>query len=73
MVNKIGTNQLLCAHVRKTYPPHTTVQQGESNARGLALIALDCHGDDAHGYGLFVPNVAAAAPKQPGAPSQLHR
>ena len=56
--------------VSNSLPP--TVQQGESNARGLALIALDFHGDVAHGYLFCVPNVTAAVPNQRGTPSQPH-
>ena len=58
-------------------PTHhaTTVQQGESNARGLAEIARDRQGGVAHGCGFCVPNVTAAAANQGGAraPPRLHR
>ena len=60
-----------CAKPWNSLPP--TVQQGESNARGLALIARDCHGDVAHWYVFCVPNVTAAAPNQLATPSHVHR
>ena len=52
---------------------HTTVQQGESNARGLAEIPQDPRGDVAHVCGFGVPDVTAAAPNQLVTPSHVHR
>ena len=56
--------------ISNSLPP--TVQQGESNARGLAEITRDSNGDAASGYGFYVPNVTAAAPNQLATPTHVH-